>query len=136
MTVCFVTSQTENWYQLSGITPIGEWGSLRLRLRYSHDLAMPCEEYSSLKELLMDGQLEVVRALAGLRHVDRVPLAAALLKVFRSAHTHCCSLAELADLGWKGLSFGRFGRFRTSPPRGSVRLTSFHRTGGGGGLGK
>ena len=45
---------------------------------------MPCEEYSSLKELLMDGQLEVVRALAGLRHVDRVPLAAALLKVFRS----------------------------------------------------
>ena len=76
--------QTENWYQLSGITPIGEWGSLRLRLRYSHDLAMPCEEYSSLKELLLDGQLEAVRALAGLRHVDRVPLAAALLKVFRS----------------------------------------------------
>ena len=49
----------------------------------------------------MDGQLEVVRALAGLRHVDRVPLAAALLKVFRSAHTHCCSLAELVDSGGK-----------------------------------
>lgn len=26
-------SETEDWYQLSGLTPIGEWGSLRLKLR-------------------------------------------------------------------------------------------------------
>ncbi|XP_043221540.1 ras GTPase-activating protein 1-like isoform X2 [Amphibalanus amphitrite] len=90
--------ETENWYQLSGITPIGEWGSLRLRLRYSHDLAMPCDEYSSLKELLLDGQLEVVRALAGLRHVDRLPLAAALLKVFRFEKKEAELLQTLNDL--------------------------------------
>ncbi|XP_037079065.1 ras GTPase-activating protein 1-like [Pollicipes pollicipes] len=85
-------------YQLSGITPIGEWGSLRLRLRYTHDLAMPCEEYSSLKELLLDDQLEAVRALAGLRHGDRVPLAAALLKVFRYEKKEAELLQTLNDL--------------------------------------
>ena len=28
-------------YQLSGVTPIGEWGALRLRTRFLHDLIMP-----------------------------------------------------------------------------------------------
>lgn len=26
-------TETEEWYHLSGVTPIGEWGSLRLKLR-------------------------------------------------------------------------------------------------------
>ena len=26
-------SETEEWYNLRGVTPIGEWGSVRLRLR-------------------------------------------------------------------------------------------------------
>lgn len=26
--------EREEWYTLSGLTPIGEWGSLRLRTRY------------------------------------------------------------------------------------------------------
>lgn len=26
--------EVEEWYPLSGITPIGEWGSIRLRTRY------------------------------------------------------------------------------------------------------
>ena len=47
-------SETEDWYHLTGITPIGEWGSLRLRIRYLHDLIMPEEEYSPLKELILD----------------------------------------------------------------------------------
>lgn len=26
--------EIEEWYPLAGMTPIGEWGSLRLRIRY------------------------------------------------------------------------------------------------------
>jgi len=28
--------EREEWYTLSGLTPIGEWGSLRLRTRYEY----------------------------------------------------------------------------------------------------
>ena len=73
-------SETEEWYNLRGVTPIGEWGSIRLRLRYLHDLIMPAEEYSPLKELILDSNLEVVRALAELCHSDRLQLATALLR--------------------------------------------------------
>ena len=52
-------------------------------LRYLHDLIMPAEEYSPLKELILDSNLEVVRALAELCHSDRVQLATALLRIFR-----------------------------------------------------
>merc|ERR1712029_351690 len=44
---------------------------------------MPEEEYSPLKELILDSQLEVVRALADLCHSDRLQLATALLRIFR-----------------------------------------------------
>jgi Ras GTPase-activating protein 1 len=27
-------SVSEDWYHLAGVTPIGEWGSLRLNIRY------------------------------------------------------------------------------------------------------
>nr|CAD7425858.1 unnamed protein product [Timema monikensis] len=75
--------ETEDWYPLSGITPIGEWGSLRLRTRYLHDLIMPQEEYSPMQQLILDPSLEVVRALADICHLDRVPLANSLLRIFR-----------------------------------------------------
>uniref|UniRef100_A0A034VMS3 Ras GTPase-activating protein 1 n=2 Tax=Bactrocera dorsalis TaxID=27457 RepID=A0A034VMS3_BACDO len=75
--------ETEGWHQLTGMTPMGEWGSLRLRMRYLDDLIMPCEEYSPLQELLLKPELCVVKALAELCHNDRVPLATALLRVFR-----------------------------------------------------
>ena len=76
-------SETEEWYNLRGVTPIGEWGSIRLRFRYLHDLIMPADEYSPLKELILDSNLEVVRALAELCHSDRLQLATALLRIFR-----------------------------------------------------
>jgi Ras GTPase-activating protein 1 len=44
---------------------------------------MPEEEYSPLKELLLDAKLDVVRTLADLCHLDRNPLASSLLRVFR-----------------------------------------------------
>ena len=62
---------------------LGDWGSLRIRIRYLHDLIMPEEEYSPLKVLLLDNKLEGVRALADLCHSDRMPLATSLLRIFR-----------------------------------------------------
>lgn len=75
--------EKEDWYALTGMTPIGEWGSLRLRMRYMDDLIMPCEEYSPLQQLLLEPELNSVRVLAELCHNDRVPLATSLLRVFR-----------------------------------------------------
>ncbi|TRY67220.1 hypothetical protein TCAL_09809 [Tigriopus californicus] len=75
--------EKEEWFSLTGVTPIGEWGSLRLKLRYLHDLIMPEEEYSPLKDLVLDSKLEVVRALADICHSDRTPLASSLLRIFR-----------------------------------------------------
>lgn len=74
--------EREQWYTLAGVTPMGEWGSLRLRTRYLHDLVMPAEEYSPLRELLLEPGLHAVRALADTCHADRQPLAQALLRVF------------------------------------------------------
>ncbi|KAF7989817.1 hypothetical protein HCN44_008491 [Aphidius gifuensis] len=75
--------EIDEWYPLAGVTPIGEWGALRLRIRYRHDLAMPPEEYSPLQQLLLDPELHVVRALADVCHLDRVPLANSLLRIFK-----------------------------------------------------
>ncbi|XP_058821414.1 ras GTPase-activating protein 1 isoform X2 [Topomyia yanbarensis] len=75
--------ETEEWYPLIGMTPMGEWGSIRLRIRYLDDLVMPCEEYSPLQQLLVEPELNAVRALAEICHNDRIPLATSLLKVFR-----------------------------------------------------
>ncbi|KAL7304905.1 ras GTPase-activating protein 1 isoform X2 [Trichogramma pretiosum] len=75
--------EIDEWYPLAGITPIGDWGALRLKLRYQHDLAMPPEEYSPLQQLLLDSDLQVVKALSDICHLDRVPLANSLLKIFR-----------------------------------------------------
>lgn len=75
--------ETEEWYPLIGMTPMGEWGSIRLRIRYLDDLVMPCDEYSPLQQLLVEPELNAVRALAEICHNDRIPLATSLLKVFR-----------------------------------------------------
>ncbi len=76
-------SEQEDWRPLAGVTPIGEWGSLRIRTRYLHDLIMPEDEYSPLKVLVLDPKLEVVRAMADLCHSDRTTLASSLLRIFR-----------------------------------------------------
>nr|CAH0102365.1 unnamed protein product [Daphnia galeata] len=89
--------EVEEWYNLSGMTPVGEWGTIRLRTRYLHDLIMPEEEYSPLKELLLDPHLEAVRALADLCHLDRVPLATSLLRVFRHERKEADLLQTLND---------------------------------------
>lgn len=84
--------EIEEWYPLSGITPIGEWGSLRLRIRYMQELVMPREEYSPLRQLLLEPGLAAVKALAEVCRTNRQPLASSLLRVFRD----CNRAAELA----------------------------------------
>ena len=46
-------------------------------------LIMPEDEYSPLKELILDPKLDVVRSLSDLCHSDRIPLASSLLRIFR-----------------------------------------------------
>ncbi|CAG9772494.1 unnamed protein product [Ceutorhynchus assimilis] len=87
--------EREEWYSLSGLTPMGEWGSLRLRTRYLHDLVMPAEEYSPLQQLLLEPGLASVKTLAELCHADRAPLATALLRVFRAEGRETELLREL-----------------------------------------
>jgi len=41
--------EIDEWMQLTGVTPVGEWGTLRIKIRYLHDLVMPEDEYSPLK---------------------------------------------------------------------------------------
>ncbi|KAK9506674.1 hypothetical protein O3M35_008566 [Rhynocoris fuscipes] len=89
--------EIEDWYQLTGITPIGEWGALRLRTRYLHDLIMPQEEYSPMQQLILDPSLEVVRALADICHLDRMPLATSLLRIFRHEKKEADLLKSLND---------------------------------------
>lgn len=76
-------TENEDWYPLTGMTPMGTWGNIRLKIRYLDDLVMPCEEYSPLQELLLETELHSVKALAELCHTNRIPLATSLLKIFR-----------------------------------------------------
>ncbi|XP_056643425.1 ras GTPase-activating protein 1 [Diorhabda sublineata] len=87
--------EREEWYTLSGLTPMGEWGSLRLKTRYLHDLVMPAEEYSPLQQLLIEPGLTSVKTLAEICHSDRAPLATALLRVFRAEGRETELLKEL-----------------------------------------
>ncbi|KAB7502503.1 Ras GTPase-activating protein 1 [Armadillidium nasatum] len=89
--------EVEEWHQLTGITPVGDWGAIRLRYRYFHDLIMPCEEYNSLKELLLDPNLEAVQALADVSHRDRLPLATSLLRIFRNERREHDLLQRLTE---------------------------------------
>ncbi|XP_018334590.1 ras GTPase-activating protein 1 [Agrilus planipennis] len=93
--------EKEEWYSLSGLTPIGEWGSLRLRTRFLHDLVMPAEEYSPLQQLLLEPGLTSVKCLAEICHSDRAPLATSLLRVFRAEGRETELLQELnsAEVG-------------------------------------
>lgn len=92
------TSESEDWHQLSGVTPIGEWGALRIRTRYLHDLIMPQEEYNPLKELVLFPRLDVVVTLADICHTDRLPLASSLLRIFRFDKKEADLLTMLGQL--------------------------------------
>ncbi|KAF2362864.1 Pleckstrin domain [Trinorchestia longiramus] len=89
--------EVEEWHPLTGITPVGEWGAVRLRYRYFHDLMMASSEYNSLRELLLDPNMEAVLALSDLTHRDRAPLAQALLRIFRGERREHDLLQKLCE---------------------------------------
>ncbi|CAB4068452.1 RASA1 [Lepeophtheirus salmonis] len=80
------------------LLPIGEWGSLRLKFKYLHDLIMPEAEYSPLKELILDSNLDVVRTLSEVCHPERMPLATSLLRIFRFEKKEADLLSSLNHL--------------------------------------
>lgn len=65
--------------------------------RYFHDLMMASSEYNSLRELLLDPNMEAVLALADLTHRDRAPLAQALLRIFRGERREHDLLQKLCE---------------------------------------
>ena len=67
----------------------------RLRTRFLHDLIMPQDEYSPLKELVLFPRLDVVVTLADICHTDRVPLASSLLRIFRFSTLNLLSYHEI-----------------------------------------
>lgn len=46
--------EIEDWFPLGGLTPPirEDWGSLRVRIRYIHEVIMPLAEYNALKEVI------------------------------------------------------------------------------------
>lgn len=117
-------NEVEDWYALSGLThPVREdWGSIRIRSRFLHEVIMPVAEYNSLKEvrtlcsldrnlashrsggtacfsfqLILDERLEAVMELSELCHRDRTPLATSVLRVFRFAKKTSSLLTSMND---------------------------------------
>ncbi|XP_067128890.1 LOW QUALITY PROTEIN: ras GTPase-activating protein 1 [Centruroides vittatus] len=91
--------EIEDWFPLGGLTPPirEDWGSLRVRIRYVHEVIMPLVEYNALKELIMEEELEVVSVLADLCHRDRTPLANAILRIFRFERKEAMLLKAMND---------------------------------------
>lgn len=89
--------ETEEWFSLGGLTPPirEDWGSLRVRIRYVHEVIMPLAEYTAFKELVVDEELHLVSVLADLCHKDRTPLASAVLRVFRYERKEALLLRDM-----------------------------------------
>ncbi|XP_076355488.1 ras GTPase-activating protein 1-like isoform X1 [Tachypleus tridentatus] len=91
--------EVEDWYPLSGLSApvLEDWGSLRVRTRYVHEVIMPLREYDALKELILEEELEIISVLADLCHRDRTPLATAVLRVFRFDKKEAMLLKTMND---------------------------------------
>ncbi|KAH9524517.1 Ras GTPase-activating protein 1 [Bulinus truncatus] len=75
-----------------------EVGSLRLKSRYQHEIIMPQDEYTSLKELLLDDGYEHILTLSQVSgESERTTLAYALLQIFRHEKKEAGLLCALND---------------------------------------
>ncbi|ELT91839.1 hypothetical protein CAPTEDRAFT_152841, partial [Capitella teleta] len=104
-----VVGQTQDdWHVLSASYPSskgpGEAGSLRASVRYLHEVIMPIKEYASLKDLLLNKNLETALALCEVcsGNNDRTPLATALLQIFRNERLESHLLKTLNDRDIEG----------------------------------
>ncbi|KAK3701433.1 hypothetical protein RRG08_015853 [Elysia crispata] len=76
----------------------GEMGSLRLKARYIHEVIMPEDEFTSLKELLLDDGFEHILSLSQVSgESERSTLAYALLQIFRHERKEASLLCALND---------------------------------------
>ncbi|XP_052099193.1 ras GTPase-activating protein 1-like [Mytilus californianus] len=76
----------DKWYPLhptNSIVKGGDLGSIRIRARYQHEIIMPEDKYSTLKELILNGDLINLLELFNMCSSERIPLAKALLQIFR-----------------------------------------------------
>ncbi|CAG2246074.1 RASA1 [Mytilus edulis] len=76
----------DKWYPLhpsNSIIKGGDVGSIRIRARYQHEIIMPEDKYSTLKELILNGDLINLLELFNMCSSERIPLAKALLQIFR-----------------------------------------------------
>ncbi|WAR00151.1 RASA1-like protein [Mya arenaria] len=75
----------DKWYTLTPYSPAVrvDMGSIRLRSRYIHQVIMPVEQYTSLKDLILNDFGNIL-TLADVCGSDRVSLAKALLNLFRN----------------------------------------------------
>ncbi|XP_068741233.1 ras GTPase-activating protein 1-like [Montipora capricornis] len=88
----------DEWYQLLPLSHAKvEVGTIRLRSKFTHEIIMPVEEYSSLKEILLDSELQAVKGL-GQVCKDRVNLASVLLKIFRHERQEIFLLKSMNSL--------------------------------------
>uniref|UniRef100_A0A8C8DLL2 RAS p21 protein activator (GTPase activating protein) 1a n=1 Tax=Oryzias sinensis TaxID=183150 RepID=A0A8C8DLL2_9TELE len=89
----------DEWFPLSSHIPLKgiEPGSLRVRARYSVEKIMPEEEYSDLKEMILQKDFHVIYALAHVCGQDRSLLASLLLRIFRHEKAEAPLLRTLND---------------------------------------
>lgn len=88
----------EESYPLSVKTSADEFGSLRLRTRYLHDLIMPIKEYSSMEQLILGTDLEAIQALADLCHQDHMLLVTSIMGIFKHEQKEIDLLKSLNDI--------------------------------------
>ncbi|CAG5122423.1 unnamed protein product [Candidula unifasciata] len=89
----------DDTYSLQSVAAVkGEMGSLRLKSRYQHEIIMPQDEYTSLKELLLDDGFEHIMTLSQVTgESERATLAYALLQIFRHERKEAGLLCALND---------------------------------------
>lgn len=76
----------DEWYKLNAVAHKreikgSEIGTIRLKARYTHEIIMPVEEYSQLKEVLLSN-FQMLSVLADVSR-DLAALATSLLRIFR-----------------------------------------------------
>lgn len=89
----------DEWYSLQpvNVASRGDMGSIRIKARYLHEVIMPPEEYTTLKELILTN-LDNVLVLAQVCVNERISLAKALLMVFRHEKQEAVLLEALNNI--------------------------------------
>ncbi|CAB3990849.1 ras GTPase-activating 1-like [Paramuricea clavata] len=86
----------DDWFQLRATHSRTEAGTIRIKARYMHEMIMPVEEYSGLKEILLKEDVLCVTSLMEVCK-DRDTVASRILNVFRHQEEHHNLLKRLTE---------------------------------------